>query len=58
MIKMLSVFLFLFVAFYMAIEVFRMMTGKERWQFAKTLSYSLVIATVVVLFLFLIVVLF
>jgi hypothetical protein len=58
MIKMLSVFLFLFVTFYMGIEVFRMMSGKERWQFAKTLSYSLAISLVVVLFLVGIVVLF
>ena len=58
MIKMLSVFLFLFVALYMGIEVFRMMTGKERWQFTKTLSYSLVISLAVVLFLVSIVILF
>jgi len=58
MIKMLSVFLFLFVAFYMGIEVFRMMTGKERWQFTKTLSYSLAISLAVVVFLVSIVVLF
>jgi hypothetical protein len=55
---MLSVFLFLFVAFYMGIEVFRMMTGKERWQFTKTLSYSLAISLAVVLFLVGIVILF
>ena len=58
MIKMLGVFLFLFGTFYMGIEVFRMMTGKERWQFAKTLSYSLAIAIIVILFLSIIVVLF
>ena len=58
MIKMLSVFLFLFVTFYMGIEVLRMMTGKERWQFTKTLSYSLAISLAVVLFLVGIVVLF
>ena len=58
MIKMLSVFLVLFGVFYMGIEVFRMMTGKERWQFTKTMSYSLAIATIVILFLSIIVVLF
>jgi len=58
MIKMLGVFLILFGIFYMGIEIFRMMTGKERWQFAKTLSYSLAISLVVVFFLVGIVVLF
>ena len=51
MIKMLSVFLFLFVTLYMGIEVFRMMTGKERW-------HSLAISLAVVVFLVGIVVLF
>lgn len=58
MIKTLAVFLVLCGIFYAGIEVFRMMTGKERWQFIKTLSYSLAVATVVILFLFVIVVLF
>lgn len=58
MIKLLSVFLFLFVLFYMGTEVFRMMSGKERWQLTKTLSYSLAISLAVVLFLVGIVVLF
>lgn len=58
MIKMISVFLFLFVAFYMSIEVFRMMTGKERWEIAKTISYSMAISLFVIAFLTVLVVVF
>ena len=58
MIKMLGVFLFLFGIFYMGIEIFRMMTGKEKWEIAKTISYSVAISLAVVVFLTILVVLF
>ncbi len=58
MIKMLMTFIFLFIIFYTGIEIFRKMTGKEKWEIAKTVSYSLAISLVVVMFLVGIVVLF
>ena len=58
MIKSLLTFVMLFGIFYMGIEIFRKMTGKEKWEIAKTCSYSLAISLVVVVFLVCIVVLF
>ena len=58
MMQMLLTFVFLFVIFYTGIEIFRKMTGKEKWEIVKTLSYSLAIALAVVVFLVGIVVLF
>jgi len=51
MIKMLMTFVFLFIIFYTGIEIFRKLTGKEKWEIVKTGSYSLAISLVVVLFL-------
>ena len=51
-------FFMLFGIFYMGIEIFRMMTGKEKWQFIKTAAYSLSIALAALVFLVIIVVLF
>lgn len=58
MIKSLLTFVMLFGIFYMGIEIFRMMTGKEKWEFVKTFTYSLAIALVTAVFLVVIVVLF
>lgn len=58
MIKSLLVFVMLFGIFYMGIEIFRKFTGKEKWEIAKTFSYSLAIALAVAVFLVMIVVLF
>lgn len=58
MIKSLLTFVMLFGIFYMGIEIFRMMTGKEKWEFVKTFTYSLAIAVVTAVFLVVIVVLF
>jgi hypothetical protein len=58
MIKMLLTFVFLFIIFYTGIEIFNKMTGQEKWDIAKTFSYSLALALGVVVFLVSIVVLF
>ena len=58
MIKMLTSFMFLFGIFYMGIEIFRMMTGKEKWEMVKTISYSLAISLAVIVCLTILVVLF
>jgi len=58
MIKMLSTFFFTFIIFYTGIEIFRKMSGKEKWEFAKTFSYSLAISLAVIVFLTVLVVLF
>jgi len=58
MIKSLLTFVMLFGIFYMGIEIFRKMTGKEKWEIVKTGSYSLAISLAVVVFLVCIVVLF
>lgn len=44
MIKMILAFVFLFVIFYAGIELFNRMTGEERWEVAKTFSYSIALA--------------
>jgi hypothetical protein len=58
MIKMLLTFVFLFIIFYTGIEIFNKMTGQEKWDIAKTFSYSLALALGVVVFLVSIVILF
>ena len=58
MIKMIMTFVFLFVIFFTGIEIFRKLTGKEKWEIAKTLSYSVAISLAVVVFLTVLVVLF
>ena len=55
---MLLTFVFLFIIFYTGIEIFNKMTGQEKWDIAKTFSYSLALALGVVVFLVSIVVLF
>lgn len=58
MFKVLVTFLGLFLVFFYAIEIFRVKTGKEKWESAKTIAYSLTVAAAVVAFLIIIVVLF
>jgi len=58
MIKILMTFVFLFIIFYTGIEIFRKMTGQEKWEFAKTLSYSIALSLVVIVCMFSLVVLF
>jgi divalent metal cation (Fe/Co/Zn/Cd) transporter len=58
MIKILLAFFLVFAAFYFGIEAFNRMTKAEKWEFAKTFSYSMVLSLVVVAFLVSVVVLF
>ena len=58
MIKLLTSFICLFGIFYMVIEIFRMMTGKEKWEMVKTICYSLSISAAVVVSLTILVFLF
>lgn len=58
MIKMIMTFVFLFIIFYTGIEIFRKLTGKEKWEIAKTISYSVAISLSVIVFLVVLVVLF
>jgi F0F1-type ATP synthase membrane subunit a len=55
---MLLTFIFLFVIFYTGIDIVRKMTGQEKWDVAKTFSYSLALALGVIVFLVSIVVIF
>lgn len=58
MFKMVLSFIFLFVIFYTGIEIVRKMTGQERWEAAKTFSYSLALSIFVIACLVSLVVLF
>lgn len=58
MMKMIMAFVFLFIIFYTGIEIFRKLTGKEKWEIAKTVSYSVAISLAVIVFLVVLVVLF
>jgi hypothetical protein len=58
MIKILLTFIFVFALFYFGIEAFNKMTKAEKWDFAKTFSYSLALSLVVVVCLVSMVVLF
>jgi hypothetical protein len=58
MIKSLLSFFLLFAIFFMGIEIFRKMTGKEKWDVVKTVSYSLFISVLVIVCLTILVVLF
>lgn len=58
MFKMLLTFVCLFVIFYTGIEIVRKMSGQEKWEFAKTFSYSLALSLVVIACMFSLVVLF
>jgi hypothetical protein len=58
MIKMLMTFVFLFIIFYTGIEIFRKMTGQEKWEIAKTFSYSIALSILVIVCMVSLVVLF
>ena len=58
MIKIVLTFFLVFAAFYFGIEAINKMTKTEKWEFAKTFSYSMVLSIVVVAFLVSVVVLF
>lgn len=44
MIKALFAFVVLFASVYFGIELFRKMTGKQKWALTKTVAYSIVCA--------------
>ena len=56
MIRIILAFLFVFGLFYFGIDAFRHMTGREKWNLTKLVSYSVMCAvlTVVALALFVI----
>jgi hypothetical protein len=58
MIKIVITFILVFAAFYFGIEAFNRMTNSQKWDFAKTFSYSMGLSLVVIAFLVSIVVLF
>jgi hypothetical protein len=58
MIKILITFVLVFAVFYFGIEIFNKMTKSEKWEFAKTFSYSMGLSLVVIAFLVSVVVLF
>jgi hypothetical protein len=58
MIKMLVTFISLFIIFYVGIDLFRKFTNKEKWEVAKTVSYSFSISILVIVLLTVLVVLF
>lgn len=58
MIKALLAFVVLFTLVYFGIELFRKMTGKQKWALTKTVTYSIVCGVLALLALTAIVVLF
>ena len=58
MIRVLFAFVFLSIAFHAGIQVFRSMSGKEKWEFLKTFGYAMSISVIVIAFMIGIVILF
>lgn len=58
MIKVIFAFVVLYIITHAGIEVFRSMSGKEKWDFAKTVSYSVALSLFVIVMLTLIVFVF
>ena len=58
MVKMLIAFVSLFVIFFVGIDLFRKFTNKEKWAVIKTVSYSAMVALLVILVLVALVILF
>jgi hypothetical protein len=58
MMKMIVTFISLFIICFCGIELFRKMTKQEKWEIAKTISYSIAISLFVIVFLTALVVLF
>lgn len=58
MVKIILGFLAIFFFFYIGIDVFRRLTGKEKWVLTKTLLYSIMCASAAIGSIALIVVLF
>lgn len=58
MIKILLTFFLFFALFYFGIEAFNKMTKSEKWDMAKTFSYSLALSLLVIVLLTTLVILF
>lgn len=58
MVKAIFAFVVLFVLIFSGIELFRKMSGKEKWALTKTVTYSIVCAVLAILVLSLIVLFF
>jgi len=58
MVKIILGFLAVFFFFYIGIDVFRQLTGKEKWVLTKTFLYSIMCASAAIGLIALIVVLF
>lgn len=58
MLRLVFAFVFLAIAFHTGIQIFRAMTGKEKWEFLKTFSYAMGLSVVVIAFMVGIVILF
>lgn len=58
MIRVLFAFVFLSIAFHVGIQLFRSMSGKEKWEFIKTFCYAMGISVFVIAFMIGIVILF
>lgn len=58
MVKMILVFVSLWIILFFGIDLFRKLTKKEKWSVLKLSAYSVIIALIVVVFLTLTVILF
>lgn len=58
MIKMLAVFVLFWTAFAIGIDLFRKLSGKEKWELAKLIGYASLCALITIFFLSGIVILF
>lgn len=58
MIRLVLAFALLSIAFHVGIQLFRAMSGKEKWEFIKTLGYAMGISIFVIAFMIGIVILF
>lgn len=58
MIKAIVAFVVIFCLFYFGIETFNKLTKAEKWDFAKTFSYSIALAIATIVCLFSLVVIF
>jgi hypothetical protein len=58
MMRIVFAFVFLSIAFHAGIQIFRSMSGKEKWQFLKTFSYAMAISMCVIAFMIGMVILF
>ena len=58
MLKMVFIFFFVFGFFFFGLDFFRKLTGQEKWELIKLLSYSLACSLATIVFLVSFVVLF